>query len=503
MRQMARYGLYRLLGVCVVFLLATATGWSQYITWLVREWSYPLIRESRATGVSADGSVVVGWYYTGYWYPFRWTASGGMQELSSYGYGGGANGVSADGSVVVGWVWEDAKRYPRAVRWTAVGAMRYLDTRPGGYWSEALGVSANGSVVVGWAQNAAGYGRAFRWTAAGGMKYLGTLGGDWSVAYGVSADGSVVVGEAENAALDTRAFRWTGSGGMQDLGTLGGAWSAAYGVSADGSVVVGAAYNAAGQLRAFRWTSSGGMQDLGTLGGHESAAYGVSADGSVVVGWAENAAGQLHAFVWTAAGGMKDLDTFYLPDYFRYDGWYLAAYAISADGRYIVGNGYNASSGRIVGFSLKTMAVIRGTLTLGDYGGDPSLVPVSVRLRKEGGSEETRTIYTDRNGNYSLWLEPGTYEVSFKASHWLRVNLKGVTLGPADEVTGQDATLTNGDIDGDNEVTLFDFGALVAAFGSISGDSNWNPDADLDGDAEVTLFDFGILVQNFGAIGDE
>jgi hypothetical protein len=66
-----------------------------------------------------------------------------------------------------------------------------------------------------------------------------------------------------------------------------------------------------------------------------------------------------------------------------------------------------------------------------------------------------------------------------------------------------DFTLTNGDIDGDNEVTLFDFGALVAAFGSVPGDSSWNPDADLDGDEEVTLFDFGILVRNFGATGDE
>jgi hypothetical protein len=149
------------------------------------------------------------------------------------------------------------------------------------------------------------------------------------------------------------------------------------------------------------------------------------------------------------------------------------------------------------------LAVVRGNLTLGDYGADPSLVPVSVRLRKDGGSEETRTIYTDRNGNYFLYVEPGTYEVSFKASHWLRVNLTGVTLGVAEELTGQDVTLTNGDIDGDNEVTLFDFGRLVAAFGSMPGDSNWNPDADLDGDAEVTLFDFGILVRNFGAIGDE
>jgi len=52
-------------------------------------------------------------------------------------------------------------------------------------------------------------------------------------------------------------------------------------------------------------------------------------------------------------------------------------------------------------------------------------------------------------------------------------------------------------------VTLFDFGALVAAFGSQPGDANWNPDADLDGDAEVTLFDFGVLVRNFGAMGDD
>ncbi len=64
-------------------------------------------------------------------------------------------------------------------------------------------------------------------------------------------------------------------------------------------------------------------------------------------------------------------------------------------------------------------------------------------------------------------------------------------------------TLLNGDIDGDNEVTLFDFGALTNAFGSVPGDPNWNPDADLDGDDEVTLFDFSILTANFGLIGAE
>ena len=59
------------------------------------------------------------------------------------------------------------------------------------------------------------------------------------------------------------------------------------------------------------------------------------------------------------------------------------------------------------------------------------------------------------------------------------------------------------DVDGDNEVTLFDFGELVAAFGTVAGDSAWNADADLDGDGEVSLFDFGVLVRSFGSVGDE
>jgi probable HAF family extracellular repeat protein len=141
---------------------------------------------------------------------------------------------------------------------------------------------------------------------------------------------------------------------MQDLGTLGGCCSEAYGVSADGAVVVGGADNAAGFYRAFRWTAAGGMQDLGTLpGGYGSLAYGVSANGAVVVGVAWNAAGDWHAFRWTATGGMEDLNITYAS--LLTNGSYLRwATAISPDGRYIVGRGYNAATGRDEAFLLDT-----------------------------------------------------------------------------------------------------------------------------------------------------
>ncbi len=147
---------------------------------------------------------------------------------------------------------------------------------------------------------------------------------------------------------------------------------------------------------------------------------------------------------------------------------------------------------------------VAGEVHLQDFGGDPTAISVTIEIRNPGSTSplETHIVSLDSASQYAFnTTRTGTFDVAAKASHWLRQTRTNVAL-TSDPVT-VNFSLINGDVDGDNEVTLFDFGQLVAAFGSMAGDSNWNPNADLDGDDEVTLFDFGILVRNFGAIGDD
>jgi probable HAF family extracellular repeat protein len=197
-------------------------------------------------------------------------------------------GVSADGSVVVGWA-DNAAGQGRAFRWTAAGGMQDLGTL-GGSGSGATGVSADGSVVVGWARNAAEQRRAFRWTAARGMQDLGTLGGE-SVAWGVSADGSVVVGVAHNAAGQWRAFRWTAAVGCRTSAR----WAAIeLGLWRFRRWLRGgrlARERRRAGFRAFRWTAAGGMEDLNityahllTDGSKLYRANAISPDGRYIVG---------------------------------------------------------------------------------------------------------------------------------------------------------------------------------------------------------------------------
>ncbi|NCQ71015.1 MAG: PEP-CTERM sorting domain-containing protein [Microcystis aeruginosa W13-15] len=309
---------------------------------------------SRATGVSADGSVVVGQSsVTSGNEAFRWTQATGMVGLG-YLPGGSASvawGVSADGSVVVGDSNSDLNSIiSEAFRWTQATGMVGLGYLPGGeLFSSASGVSADGSVVVGSSYTANGN-EAFRWTQATGMVELGDLAGVTFLLRGfgprVSADGSVVVGSSNS---DFDAYRWTQATGTVGLGNLEWASSGgASGVSSDGSVVVGYSTNYS-SLEAFRWTQQTGMVGLGdllssvdTTSRFFSIASGVSGDGSVVVGDSQSVNGQ-EAFIWNSTQGMRSLQQVLTNDYgLDLTGWFLnEANAISADGLTVVGSGTN------------------------------------------------------------------------------------------------------------------------------------------------------------------
>jgi probable HAF family extracellular repeat protein len=296
--------------ICALWVLATAS--SAYAAASVTMLGYlPGDNGSGAAGVSADGSVIVGYSslqpYVGSatHQAFRWTSNSGMVAL---GHLPGDNasqacGVSADGLVVVGSSEGFTLDAHQAFRWTASSGMVGLGYLPGGTNSSATGVSSNGSVIVGTSSSSSGD-QAFRWTAGSGMVGLGHLPGDsGSSASGVSADGSVIVGLSSSAS-GHQAFRWTAGTGMVGLGYLpGGTYSYAAAVSADGSVIVGTS-SSASNSQAFRWTAGSGMVGLGYLPGgfYYSFATSVSGDGSVIGGTTG-----IQAFRWTAGSGIHSL----------------------------------------------------------------------------------------------------------------------------------------------------------------------------------------------------
>lgn len=315
----------------------------------------PLGVSSYAYDVSADALVAVGARGgAGEREAFRWTASEGPIGLGAPpGYNeSGANAASADGSVIVGRLDGGGFTY-EAFRWNADEGIVGLGVPSGYSNSIARDVSADGSAIVG--SLSGNYSRAYRWTAEAGVVALDLpLGATSSDAYAVSGDGTVVVGSAllnptaGELSSHQEAFRWTADEGSIALGFLpGNSLSYGLGISSDGSVVVGYSSDNVRDIQAFRWTEEDGMVGLGYLAGYDrSWATDASADGSVIVGVAEDSFGSgSRATIWDPTYGMRSLQAVLkYSNGLDLSGWTLdATFAVSADGRTIVGAGYNPS----------------------------------------------------------------------------------------------------------------------------------------------------------------
>jgi uncharacterized membrane protein len=425
-----------LTSACVAVVL-TEVSWSQSLTWI----GIPGFSVT-PFDVSADGSTVVGQYGNYHLPPpseklraFRWTAETGVQDLHSLVGGRPENesvatAVSADGSVVVGYVSNLRNRNRRpddrllyAFRWEN-GAVQLLTPPEASDISVALDVSADGSVVVGWATGNFPTSDAMihpvRWVD-GALQVLEipdlTRFGQALV---VSADGSSVAVEVAvrvNGQPGRRAFVWR-NGAVQMLPSpFGYAWPT--GISADGSVVVGGGSKSLDTRPDTRFTArhpacrweNGELSVLNTPEGMQSVAYDVSADGSVVVG-AMYYVGFFYSYSravrWTQAG-IEDLNQTYA-DLLR-DGSILeSAHAVSPDGRYIVGTGFNAATGRQEAFLLDTGFPIRGDVTHSGCVDDEDLLRVLLAFGERG--------YHNLDVNWDGWVDDADLlEVLFNFGH--------------------------------------------------------------------------------------
>lgn len=272
-----------------------------------------------AYAISGDGSMVVGYgRASAFGSPFRafaWREGFGMAPIgdppqAGSVFGSYASGISADGGVIVGASDADVG-YPRAFCLSSKRAWSTICNFP----SSASAVSPDGNVVVG-VMNMKGIDMAFAWTERKGIQLLGDLKGGMTggIAYAVNADGSVIVGgsmsDRSNPKYAYEAFRWTQTTGMQPLGDLptGDYSSEARAVSADGEVIVGlSGVFPSPRTAAFIWTQSEGMRDLREVlvtdynldltGWELSTAQAISADGRTIVGRGINPQGEYEGWI--------------------------------------------------------------------------------------------------------------------------------------------------------------------------------------------------------------
>lgn len=261
----------------------------------------PNIFGAKATCVSRDGNVVAGESH----YPFRWTESGGFQQMGLLGEKVWVEGINSDGSLVVGTGFSDNNGVI-AVKWGWSGWCQSvqwpLPTEPG--WTRVCDISDVGNVIVGWTNRGLVPTEAYLLTTQAGIQLLGTLpGSDTSEANAISSDGTIVVGTSGTA------FVWSSATGMRDLGALEG-WprSAATALSDDGLVIVGYS-DSSGQppSRATIWID-GTPRPLGVFpDGTLSLCWATSADGRVVVGEYGVRTRYSRAFAWSRESGVVDL----------------------------------------------------------------------------------------------------------------------------------------------------------------------------------------------------
>ncbi len=361
------------------------------------------------------------------------------------------------------------------------------------------------------------------WTADGGAMQIGGVspgsgvGGQGKI----SSDGLFISGTTFNAAegwhemsrYDVAAGRWTGFGPIPVIGTqIDAEVSSGWGMSGDGRHVVGLGWTVLGtaDTHAMQWTEGVGITDLGTaFEGRSARANAVNADGTVVAGWQDGATGFRQAAAWV--DGVQEL-------IFDDAGQPVSeAFDVSDDGTWVTGFAVGGPFGAVDTWRYNTVTDAFETIPNFAVGGESRMGAAAINqdgsligggtwgfgpatfgigfIWQEGVGTMTVADFLDSKGvGY-----PAGYTFSFVSAisadgSWLAGWGYPDTLGNTQTWVvnlGDDACIA--DIDGDGELTLFDFLAFQNLFDA--GDLA----ADFDGDGDLTLFDFLAFQNAFDA----
>ncbi len=356
-------------------------------------------------------------------------------------------------------------------------------------------------------------GQYWMWTAGTGPVQIGgTTPGDGVGGQGkISSDGLFISGTTFNAAqgwhemsrYDVTTGEWTGFGMIPGIGQqIDAEVSSGWAISGDGRHVVGLGWTTEGtaDTHAMQWTEGEGITDLGSATvGNSARASAVNHDGTVAAGWQDGAGRQGAAWV----DGVQEL-------IFTTSGTAAQeAFDVSDDGVWVTGIGIGArfgSPGNAYRYNTTTdtyeslpnltvgaesrmgAAAVNGDGSLiggGTWGLGPATFGRGF-IWQEGVGTMTVADFLDSKGV----VYPAGYTFSFVSAisadgTWLAGWGYPDTLGNTQTWVvnlGEDTCIA--DIDGDGELTLFDFLEFQNLFDA--GDLA----ADFDGDGDLTLFDF-------------
>ncbi|BDQ02637.1 T9SS type A sorting domain-containing protein [Ignavibacterium sp.] len=400
---------------------------------------------SNAYDVSDDGTIVVGESetYGGNTRAFIWTPGTGMQPLTNLqNISSWAVHISSDGNSVIGTARTINGINYQAIRWWRNdGVITFLGTLGGsGSFNNSEGYSCNAdaSIIVGTAAASNNSRHAFKWTASGGMEDLGTFGNvanRFSAATGISDDASLIVGHSEYGGSYTRPCFWL-NGSINELLTAF-ATSIERGevtnVSPNGNYICGWIDDSTtfSNENAYLWSGNPsftgfdiGLLPLVALDQGTSKAFDVNDNGEVV-GTATDTLYEDNAFYWYY-GVIENLNLTY-GSIIPFGSKLISANAISNNGRYIVGQGYNVATNRNEAFlldrggatSIENSEELPNNFSLEQNYPNPFNPSTKINWQSPVGIHQTLKVYDVLGKEVAIlvdeYRDSGKYEVEFNA----------------------------------------------------------------------------------------